>query len=1443
MWIHFLSRFVFSGVGFMRTRISTVVLLSSTAFAIVTFADSVSATEAIENTGVRCALLCADASPVSTLLESKLLARDSEVWLERQEIDRVLAERELQAAFGAKDVVNRAALGKVLKADVLVMLRSGTKNNQPFAEVVVAQTAGGLRLLARTVPLTDEPANDAVALKSLIDDALAKHCEAIREVYAIPPFVSQDLTRNHDHLKAAYARIIEQTLLTQPGILVVELEEADALIRECELATAGDRPSRRLPLYVLGEYRHEGVGKKEEITLAVELKRGSNRVKLVENTMPPGSAADYLRQALAELLPELDEPGALPDARVEARELAARGQLFLTLGNWSEALSLFEASLLLDPDNAASHREAVRAGVELAAKARKRADEIRLRRRAFEHCQAILALQDTETLAAAVNYYSMVHQSLDTVRGDQGTSDETLAQLEDLIRQEAEFCEQLTELRSEQSEWKAVPFLAGVIRTALPRERYASRAEHLIEHQDKLTPTEKWLSVSSGADSVERREFLCCLRDSPEIDEEFRSCAETALREMDDRVDWEVRDQSREPTGTGETSGGTATSSGELTGRPIRLMRPRNNGTFQLSHLECLAIEGGVDLIWGRDDKADRIPLSIVTTPDQEPKLLCSKISSPTNLMYDGRLVWLEDSGKLWIVDPVEGDCWHVSGEDGIPTEGPGVRTVVPVENGKAIVAGNAGNRGWIAEVTLSREGKHSVNVFHEAKEELASEAQYNNEVKVQSEAHENAWRNPYIACSFSAGRLFPFPDTNGVQQQRALILRGVPKGGSFAFMYHPLVVNPDDLSLTVLESEYPGGAVHDGSCYFAERQGFDAYRLMRAGPPHFTPELAIPGISEGMPEIATGRYILWQDTLTIIGEDWLQMDLQTGRVIACCRGPWTESHHPRIPKDGDINLRSGFGYSNHFGYFVNCRERGGGAAAIQVVQDGSGMTFREVIHTLHEPAAHKRRASTSRAAKKQGPRKENLWQTNGCRYYTDLAYSPDGQYIITTCHNNPCVQAWDASTGWLVADLMEHSDAMRSVVFDRSGEYFATSGAEGSFFLWSTQELNLLHSIEGTESDSGGDKLAFSWDGSLLASSSLRARAISIWNTRDGKANTKITSDRSLPGHAEFTPDGCRLIAFDGPQTELWTVGTGRPAGVIETVHRPLGFLPSGELLAVASNLDRSVIAWDLQANTHRVLWQRSPRNILAVSHDGRYLLERRGKFPRHMEPSLPQLIVWDIEEHTQVASTESAINAHRWRFSPDGTTIVAVGTALWRWCLDRVPARTQMRTWKDDTGEFSVEASFEELTSAGVRLKRREGAVVTVPLQRLSSESREFLGTIPTAELSPHAPPNRDDLQQPGAGWLEGFGRPLDPDGDCSFKLDRWMLTVDVPGSHHDLSSEIGSMNAPRVVCDVDCDFAMVAQVDAEFSPRNSAIKGRQPYQAAGVFAMQDDKTYLRV
>lgn len=52
-------------------------------------------------------------------------------------------------------------------------------------------------------------------------------------------------------------------------------------------------------------------------------------------------------------------------------------------------------------------------------------------------------------------------------------------------------------------------------------------------------------------------------------------------------------------------------------------------------------------------------------------------------------------------------------------------------------------------------------------------------------------------------------------------------------------------------------------------------------------------------------------------------------------------------------------------------------------------------------------------------------------------------------------------------------------------------------------------------------------------------------------------------------------------------------------------------------------------------------------------------------------------------------------------------------------------MRTWNDSTGAFSVEAQFAGVEQGKAMLKKADGKIVGVPLERLSQEDREFVAS----------------------------------------------------------------------------------------------------------------------
>jgi tetratricopeptide (TPR) repeat protein len=348
-----------------------------------------------------CAFLDPERAPRAALLEAKLLAEPSVAWVERAGIDKVLKEQALQALFSPQGGADRARLGKLLKADLLVLVRPVKEAKEPAFEVVLSDTVRGLRLLVRAVAVTNDAEADAAALRDAFRAGLKKFQEDVHEVVAVPPFASTNLGYEYEHLKGAYAKLVEQAALANPGVVVVELAEAEAIAQEIKLTDPGATVKRAPPLYLLGEFRRQGAGAEAQVALKLRATRGGQPVgKLIEHTADPGDAPAVLHKWVADRLADgKAAPAPALEPKTEAKQLAELSRSRQRVGDWADALALLEASLLLHPNQPELNADAMailRLRMEqLLGRGKKDLDLLRraaqLHRRGFEHLEALVA--------------------------------------------------------------------------------------------------------------------------------------------------------------------------------------------------------------------------------------------------------------------------------------------------------------------------------------------------------------------------------------------------------------------------------------------------------------------------------------------------------------------------------------------------------------------------------------------------------------------------------------------------------------------------------------------------------------------------------------------------------------------------------------------------------------------------------------------------------------------------------------------------------------------------------------------------------------------------------------------------------------------------------------------------------------------------------------------
>lgn len=299
------------------------------------------------------------------ILSTAVLPDDPRVRpVERQKLDAVLTEQRLVGLMGlgeASTVSDRVVLGRLLDADLLLILSPGDRENA--VRVVVSETQLGLRLHEAGLTVDDEALVEQG--KGLLDDILRLYAEPIREIIAVPPFTSDDFTFEYDARRRIYAELAASTARQLPGVVTADLEEARAIGRE--LTIRGERSlTRPQPLYLHGRY---ATADDDTVTITLRLTRGERVIH--ESQLPPataGGAVQPMRRAVHDLLQrETRSKGELaannsemplPNqaAKDEARHLMARARQAHRLGYFEDALSLSRAAVLLNPEDQGMRR-------------------------------------------------------------------------------------------------------------------------------------------------------------------------------------------------------------------------------------------------------------------------------------------------------------------------------------------------------------------------------------------------------------------------------------------------------------------------------------------------------------------------------------------------------------------------------------------------------------------------------------------------------------------------------------------------------------------------------------------------------------------------------------------------------------------------------------------------------------------------------------------------------------------------------------------------------------------------------------------------------------------------------------------------------------------------------------------------------------------------------
>ncbi len=300
---------------------------------------------------------------IAALLTASLTGLEGLTLVERQQIAAILDEWERTVTLAAEASEKRLELGRVLKADAILTLSMvdgedarrvpDRESAQRHIQVVVSESRYGARLRLEYLAY-DPQQREAIAaeLCRMVSELRRQFPQGVTQMIAVPHFLTSNLLRDHDHLQAGYARLLQAALLGRHGLAVLETEEARAIRRELELAGESRVGQATVPWSVEGQFEVSPATADAEPTVRLTIRVSDGqavRWETQRDGMPLAEVPDFLVGTVADQVADLPADGPRLDRRKLFTRLAARAEAFSSLANYQHAAELREAALLLEP--------------------------------------------------------------------------------------------------------------------------------------------------------------------------------------------------------------------------------------------------------------------------------------------------------------------------------------------------------------------------------------------------------------------------------------------------------------------------------------------------------------------------------------------------------------------------------------------------------------------------------------------------------------------------------------------------------------------------------------------------------------------------------------------------------------------------------------------------------------------------------------------------------------------------------------------------------------------------------------------------------------------------------------------------------------------------------------------------------------------------------------